>query len=336
MPMTQYFKHLTVLIAALTTLLPSIAMSQAKDQNGIERSPAEIKRAIAVVEQRLARQNGRVHDLRTELTRLDGRIETEVDQILKTLEKVGDSKDSHTRVAQTKGQVIEGLKKSIVLYQQKRSQVRAELAKHREGLEKSALEGDMKKFDAMSEKRIAQIMELANTLTSHEDYKKYDTYASSNYADWGWGWSNYQEKNPDYVQNKRVTKITDKERKGILEALKKSIADLENQNRALTGRLDSSNFANQKDLIKEDLARNQQAIGRREAQLEGLLTTVATPTAPISRTAAHELELMIRDIADDLKRDFNTLFRRYSEFVKERAQSNALEEQLLMLNKMLE
>lgn len=309
-------------------------MGQAKDQNGIERTPDEIKRAIGVVEQRLERQESRVSELHSELVRLDGRIEKGVDTILKSLEAVGDSKDSRTRVAQTKGKVIEGLKNSIKIYQQKRSQVRAQLTKHRSDLESAELKGDMKKFDEMSEKRVDQIMELSKTLTTHQDYKKYDTYASSNYGRWGWGTT--QVKNEDYKQNKSVTTITDKERKGILDALRKSIDDLETQNRALKGRLDSPNFANQKNLIEEDIERNQEAIGRREAQLEGMMTPSKPATTPISRTAAHEMELMIRDIADDLKRDFNTLFQRYSEFVKERAQSNALKEQLAGLHKMLE
>lgn len=315
-------------ITAISFLLPHVGMGQASDK----KSPEEIKRAISVVEQRLERQEGRVNDLRSELIRLDGRIEKGVDRIVKALESVGDSKDSRTRVAQTKGKVIEGLKKSIGIYQQKRSQVRAQLAKLRSDMEKSGLKGDMKKFDKMAEKRIDQIMELSKSLTTHEDYKKYDTYASSNY----WGWNNtVQEKNEDYVQNKRVTKITDKERKEIIAALKKSIEDLGTQNRAMKGRLDSPNFANQKDLIQEDIERNEQAIARRETQLEGMLTPTQPATTPINRRAAHEMELMIRDIADDLKRDFNTLFRRYSEFVKERSQSNALKEQLVMLKKML-
>lgn len=324
------------LAATVFFLLPHTGMGQATDKKGIERSPEEIKKAITVVEQRFERQEGRVNDLRSELIRLDGRIEKEVEQIVKALEKVGDSKDSRTRVAQTKGQVIEGLKKSIEIYQQKRSQIRAQLAKHRSDLEKAELEGDMKKFDAMSEKRIEQIMDLAKSLTTHEDYRKYNTYANSDYTNRGWGWNTVQEKNPDYKQNRSVTKITDKERKEIIQALQKSIADLGTRNRALAGRLDSPNFANQKDLIEEDIERNQHAIARREAQLEGMLTPAQPATTAISRRAAHEMELMIRDIADDLKRDFNTLFRRYSEFVKERAQNNALKEQLLMLNKMLQ
>ncbi len=336
MSFIHHMRYQFLYITALSVLLPHSGMSQVKDQNGVERSPEEIKRAIGVVEQRLERQDGRVSDLRSELVRLDGRIEKEVDQIVKALEKVGDSKNSRTRVAQTKGKVIEGLKKSIDIYQQKRSQVRAQLAKHRSDLEKAELEGDMKKFDAMSEKRISQIMELCKSLTTHEDYKKYDTYASSNYSDWGWGGNAVQEKNEDYVQNKRVTKTTDKERKAVVAALEKSIADLRTQNRALAGRLDSPNFANQKDLIQEDIARNKQALGRREAHLESMMTPSKPTTTPISRTAAHEMELMIRDIADDLKRDFNTMFQRYSEFVKERAQSNALKEQLTALHKMLQ
>jgi len=325
-------RYQILFILSLSFLLPHAGMSQAKDQNGIERSPEEIKRAIGVVEQRLERQESRVTELHAELVRLDGRIEKGVDSILKSLEAVGDSKDSRTRVAQTKGKVIEGLKNSITIYQQKRSQVRAQLTKHRSDLEKPELEGDMKKFDELSEKRINQIMELSKTLTTHKDYKKYDTYASSNYR----GWGTTQVKNDDYKQNRSVTTITDKERKGILDALRKSIDDLETQNRALRGRIDSPNFANQKDLIQEDIKRNQEAIGRREAQLEGMMTPSKPQTTAISRTAAHEMELMIRDIADDLKRDFNTLFQRYSEFVKERAQSNALKVQLAGLQKMLQ
>ncbi len=338
MTLSKLFSPVTALTALIAItpllLLPHTARSQAVDKNGIERSPEEIKKAISVVEQRLERQQGRVSDLRAELNRLDGRIEKEVARIVKALGKVGDSKDSRTRVAQTKGKVIEGLKKSVGIYQQKRSQIRAHLVKLRSGMEKCELEGDMKKFDQMSEKRIEQIMKLSKTLATHEDYKKYNTYVSSSY-DWGWGWGTVQEKNEDYTQNKRVTKITDKERKEVVAALQKSIADLATQNRALEARLDSPNFANQKGLIQEDIERNQQVIGRREAQLENMLTAPAPTTTAISRNAAHQMELMIRDIADDLKRDFDTLFRRYSEFVKERAQSNALIEQLTDLKEML-
>lgn len=323
-----------LIVATLFFLLPKTGRSQATDKNGIERSPEEIKRAIGVVEQRLERQESRVSDLHSEMIRLDGRIEKEVDRIVEILKNVGDSDDSRIRVAQTKGKVIEGLKRSIDIYQQKRSQIRAQLAKTRSDLEKAQLEKDRAVFDEKSEKRIDQIMELANSLTTHEDYKKYDTYATS--SSWGWGLDNVvQEKNKDYVQNKRVTNITDKEKGQIFDALRKSIEDLETQNRTLKGRLDSPNFANQKDLIQEDIERNKQAIGRREARLEEMLTSTQPNTTPINQRAAHEMELMIRDIADDLKRDFNTLFRHYSEFVKERAQSDALKEQLGELEKML-
>ncbi len=330
------YRIISTLAATILSLLPHTGISQATDKNGIERSPEEIKKAIAVVEQRLERQQSRVSDLRSELIRLDGRIEKEVSRIVKSLESIGDSKDSRTRIAQTKGKVIEGLKKSIGIYQQKRSQIRAQLVNLHSGMEKAELEGDMKKFDEMSEKRIEQIMDLAKSLTTHEDYRKYNTYANSDYTNWGWGWSTVQEKNPDYKQNRSVTKITDKERKEIIQALQKSIADLGTRNRALEGRLDSPNFSNQKDLIEEDIERNQQAIARREAQLEGMLIPAQPSTTKINRRAAHEMELMIRDIADDLKQDFNTLFRRYSEFVKERAQNNALQEQLIGLHKMLD
>lgn len=323
------------LVALNLSLLPHSAVGQALDKNGIERSSEEIKKAITVVEQRLERQQGRVSDLRAELIRLDGRIEKEVTQIVKSLESVGDSNESRVRVAQTKGKVIEGLKKSITIYQQKRSQIRAQLVKLHSAMEKAELEGDMKKFDQMSETRISQIMDLSKSLTSHEDYQKYNTYANSNYSNWGWGGNTVQEKNPDYQQNKSVTKITDKEKKSVIEALQKSIADLGTQNRALTERLDSPNFANQKDLIAEDIERNKQAITRREAQLEGILAPSTPATTPISRRAAHEMELMIRDLADDIKRDIDTLFRYYSEFQRERKQQNGLIQQLQVLKEML-
>jgi len=327
---------LSIAFVTLTlSLLPHLGMAQTLDRNGIERSPEEIKKAINVVEQRLKRQQGRASDLRAELIRLDSRIEKQVAQIVKSLESVGDSNDSRIRVAQTKGKVIEGLKKSITIYQQKRAQIRAQLVKLHSGMEKAKLEGDMEKFDQMSETRITQIMDLSKSLTTHEDYQKYNTYANSNYSDWGRGWSTVQEKNPDHQQNKSVTKITDKEKKSITAALQKSISDLGTQNRALKERLNSPNFANQKDLITEDIERNKQAITRREAQLESILTPSTPATTPISRRAAHEMELMIRDLADDIRRDFDTLFRRYSEFVKGRAQSNALTEQLNDLEEML-
>ncbi|MCF6313981.1 MAG: hypothetical protein L3J39_16160 [Verrucomicrobiales bacterium] len=320
-------------ILSLLTISPALAQSPNAQQKPAD--PAAVKEAIAIVKERIDRQIRRVSDLSGEIIRLDTRIEREVAQIVTDLSQVGDSKDSRTEVAKLKEKVTTGLKRSIEKYQRARAGVNLELQNTQAGQTRQDLKGDLNQFDQRIENRVNQIVQISQSLTTEKDFQAYDNYLRDTRNDRSYHSDVRRLKSEARTQNKRVTRLTDQQRSDTIDALKRSITHLENQNKLLKSRLNSIQYAAQADIIQEDIDRNQQAIMSRDAQISALESYQQSPTIPISRRDAKEKENLIRDAASFLKRDVDTLFRHYSEFQRERRQQNGLMQQLQVLEAML-
>lgn len=321
------------LITAFAFPLYLLSSFEMPAQEG-KADPEDVKKAIEIVKDRLDRQIVRVSDLSAEIERLDTRIEREVNRIVQDLSSVGDSRDSRTEVAKLKEKATAGLKRSIDKYQRTRSQINLQLQNSKAGQERDDLKGDLKEFDARIENRVNQIVSISQSLTTEKDFKAYDDYLRNTRYNRTFHTDVKRRKSEEQVQNRRVTQVTDKQRLDTINALKRSISNLENQNAGLKSRLNSIQYASQSDLIQEDIDRNRQAIIAREAQIGSLQTGQQTPTVEISRRATKEKENMIRDAATSLKRDVDTLFRHYSEFQRERTQKNELMDRLRWLEEM--
>ncbi len=297
--------------------------------------PDDVKEAIGIVRDRVDLKIRRVSDLSAEIIRLDTRIEREVNRIVLDLSQVGDSRDSRTEVAKLKQKVTEGLKRSISKYQRARSQANLELQNSKAGQTRQDLKVDLKEFDARIETRVNQIVSISKSLTTEKDFQAYDDYLRDTRYDRTYHTDVRRRKSDEKTQNRRVTRVTDEQRLETINALKRSISSLENQNAALKSQLNSVQYASQSDIIQEDIDRNRQAITTRDAQIGALQTGQQTPTIGISRRATKAKENMIRDAASSLKRDIDTLFRYYSEFQRERKQQNDLMDRLHWLEAML-
>lgn len=323
----------TLLITAIAGFSLNTATSLGQDSS--KPDPATVKEAIDIVKNRLERQMRRVSDLSAEIIRLDTRIEREIDYIVSDLSKVGDSRDSRTEVAKLKEKVTAGLKRSIEKYKRARSQVQLELKNTQAGQTQQDLKNDLKQFDQRINNRVNQIVTISQSLTTQKDFQEYDDYLNATRYDRTHHSEINRLKSMEKTQNKRVTQVTDKQRKDTIDALKRSIASLENQNSALASQLNSIQYAAQSDIIQEDIDRNLQALMTRDAQILTLQSYQQSPTVPISRRAAKEKENLIRDAATFLKRDVDTLFRHYTEFQKERKQQNGLMQQSQSLQALL-
>lgn len=248
----------------------------------------------------------RVKLLQDEIKALDSRMEARVDSLLAALESVGDSKDSRSKVARVKERTIDALSKNIGYYQNKRATLQEELRRPTLRLTEEQKRRGIAVFDARIEKRVRQILEIQKSLPTEKDYDRYKATGSN---DWGTEYA----MNEDYVQNKRVTSVTNTQRTKISTGLRSSIARLEQQNRTLR----ASNAP------AEEIAKNEALIAERRKQLAIALMPAEAPTRKIGGKEAADLDKALQLAVADLRGEFNTLFARYNTLIQELSALNA-------------
>ncbi len=249
--------------------------------------------------------------LRAELKELDGRIESRVKSLVDALTLIGDTKDSGTKVARMKASTIDALKKNLEYYQRQRANLMTELKKPTTVLTTEQRQKAIDAVDERCERRVAQILQIQKSLPTEKDYERYKASGSN------WTGTSY-ELNQDYVQNKKLTAVTNEQRKEITEGLRKSIARLEQQNRTLKT----------KGAPDEEIQKNEALIAERKQQLAVALAPVETPTKKIGGTEAADLDKALQTAIGDLKDEFTTLFVRFNTLVKETSSLNRKREYL--------
>lgn len=287
----------------------------------------------------LAREE-RLKEIVADIRSLDDRNEKRIDSIVNTLATLKDSESSKTRINALKGEVIAALRKSITIYQSKRREIFEHLRNDKSATVQ-ALTGDLEKFDARTEKRIEQIVELAKSMPVSQDVEKYESAG----VDYRNGW--YEETtriSDEWRQNRRQGVATEKSLREIREALEKAIASLESRQAATAGLLKDTNITAAERAIQE------QELGRIDAMLESRrqeLVQLALPSAPATTTAdtsasettttssnpaaqetAVEMKNLLNDSRKDIAADFWTILRKYDEAAAERDKIIALKANL--------
>ena len=323
----------------LTTLLvfPLLhAQDAVIDMAARRQSVVDLKKHIEMREQRLK-------EIATDIRALDDRTEKRIDLVVDTLKNIKDSNDTKTRINMLKGEVIEGLRKAISIYQTKRRDIFERLRTDK-SVSVQALTGDLEKFDARTQKRIDQILELAKSMPARENVDKFESDGGSYMNGW---YSESTRISDEWKQNRRQGIATEKSLREIREALEKAISTLE------------SRIASTRDLLKNrkltDAEREiqKQELGRMDAQLEARRQELLELTVPASKTAAKapdtsasedpasgnpfssagkddvtHLQNMLEDARKDISADFWTVLRQYGEAVRERDKILAMKENL--------
>lgn len=272
----------------------------------------------SILKARLAAQENRAELLRDEIRTIDSRIEDRVDHLIATLRMVGDSKDSRTKVARMKEDTIERLQKSITFYQQKRAWLQEEMRRPTYNLTIEEKQRIITRFEERIEKRVNQILELNKSMPTHQDYERYKVVGS------GWYGETTFVESEDYKQNQRLASHTNKQRDKIIKELQRSIEQLENQNRSLSRQEAGAKSDDLRTALAAERERNAELVDARRKQLQEIFTAPATPTRPISGKEAQALDETMKQAVDSLRRDFTTLFQRYSVWLGERSSANTL------------
>ena len=195
----------TFKIVAIGALALLALQGRASAQETAPAKPIDMaarQRSIVNLERHITERDERLAELAQDIITLDARVEKRVDRLVDVLKQSKDSKDSKVSVARTKEKAIEGLTKTIQYYDGKRRGIK-ELVREESPI-RDTLIGDVKKFDARIEKRVAQIVELTKSFTESEELKKYDETTRS---DWGWSWTE-RRISEDWRQNRRDSNHT--------------------------------------------------------------------------------------------------------------------------------
>ncbi len=285
------------------------------------------------VEMREARLSELVADIRA----LDTRTEKRIDEIVNKLSTLEDSPESTTNVNQLKAEVISGLKKSIGVYREKRRTIFEKLrtGKDAESPALTALKGDLDKFDKRTEKRVAQILKLANSMPQSEEVAKYVSEGPQ-YLD-GWYFENTKI-SEEWKQNRRQGTATKVEQDEILAALVKSVDSLESRIADINDTLENRKVSNAERAIQEqELDRLTNLLASRKEEISSLGKGPSEVPADgnifdgyddedsgpedeneVGKHKAWDMKAMFEDERESISRDFWSLMQKYTELVQER------------------
>lgn len=306
-------------------LLPALLLSFCFPNfaSATEMTMEERRQSVIVLEQHIQQREQRLDHLAEDIKTIDSRVEDGIANIVKMVSSIRDSKDSKYRVSKLKGDVVSRLRKTIEFYQVQRNGVHEQLRKEKTAVPKETLQADMKRFDDRIEKRVEQIEEIAASFPESEDLEKYvvtDTYT--------WGWMTYQNQkiSEEWKQNRRDSRETESMQKRFLEGLEESIDHLKQRNAYLSEKLKGTSITPaERELYQSDITSNDALIELRQNQLKEFLEKPPADGKKVSQESAHSTELLVRDMVDDLREDFFSIFRKYTELNKERAELERLQ-----------
>lgn len=311
----------TIVLAGLAATLA--AQTETKPAEPIDYE-ARVK-SVATLKDHIAQREARFQERKNDLKALDARIEERIDYLVKTLLGIKDSPDSRTKVANIKGDAIDGLRRTITVYRQKRMEL-FERQRKEQTVPEEELAANINAFDKRIGKRIEQITELVKSLPGHEEVPKYESTGGTSYAN---GW--YEETSRisgEWRQNRRQTHRTDTERRELLADMEKAIDSADSRRRSITEALKGNLSERDRKLREEELGRTDALLAdlrqrRREIALPG-----QGGGRELGMSEASDLQNMIEDSAGDLRQDFNELFRKLDELDDERTRLRALENNL--------
>lgn len=318
---------IAVLPIALPAQNPASAKATTADGQPIDMEAR--RQSVVNLARHIEQREKRLEELRSDIRALDKRIETRADELIKMLTEITDSQESKTRVVQLKTRAIEGLRRWIRIYQDRRGQIVESLKREGEHLPKEELAEVLDAVDRRVDKRVDQIIELTASMGEHQDVKKYenDSEAYSYRNGYYYETSRVSE---EWKQNRRETTMTDKNRKELIDALKGAIERLESRRASLDDTIKNRGLSPaEKEIQLEELGRIDGSIDRRRRELKDL----ASPTGgasgqPLGRNKAHDIEQLLEDAGEDLSEDFRQFLRMFDELIKERNKTYQLRENL--------
>lgn len=308
-------------IAALACVVSLSSSFAENTENPTIINISERRQSVINLEEHIAQREQRLAEWAKDIQELDARIEKRVAELVKLLAGLQDSQQSKTRISNLKEDAIQGLKRGIQMYTEKRRQIR-ELV--RSGNESAA--GDLAKFDDRILRRVDQIAELTKSIPTHKDVDKYES-GGGDY------WNGYYYENSriseEWKQNRRDSIQSDKARDEATKALKENLERLDQRRRSLKDFLANRKLTPaEESLYSSELGQIDAYEDRLNAQLRDIATSTGGGGKALGRDQAHDMEALFEDARADLREDVARLFQSYDRFVKGRTYLDGLKQNL--------
>ncbi len=296
---------------ALTTLVSAQPAAAAPPVAAVDST------RIKALQKQIDAAQKEVDAITSDLRKADDRIEAKISKAVELLATYTDSKDSVTRIADAKANVIDFLRKQITDYAQRRAQVRGQLENRQRVIPIDILEADLAKIDARIDRRIEQVIALGGTFARHEDYDKYDAT--------GAGWYGHTEYriNEDWKANRRATLKSAKEKGKLGDAIDDNIRRLESTNRYKQSQLAAAKPETAR-LLKADIARNQSLINALENARGTILSPTTADMTPVGALEAKSITARLQKAGAEVRRDQGKLTGYYNNLNAARARQAPL------------
>lgn len=309
---------------ALAALVAFPALAEEEKEIDLEAR----KQSIVTLEGHIKEREERLAYLAKDIIQLDNRVETQLQRIVDKLSDISDSQDSKWRISQTKQKAMEGLLDTAQEYQQKRNELVQKMKEGSTAIPTEVLAGDVKAFDEHIDKRVEQILQISKSFTQDADVEKYQKVEGVSYNNWGWGGDVY-EISDEYKQNRRDRTMDKKQRKDIVEGLKKSIARLEQMIAGHEQTLKENRLSkSENEIIAAEVENYKRILGNRRNQLSEMMEVSPPSTRQLQMDAAMDFQDALRDAVTDLRRDYNSIFEKYAELNRQRDRLFRLKENL--------
>ncbi len=254
----------------------------------------------------VASREARLAEMVDDLKRLSEQFEKRVDETVDMLASMADSTDSASKVQGVKTRAIELLKDGIVLNDQRKRSLEEERRIGKSGLSAEEATKMIAWIDQRMEKRKAQMLTLAKSLPIREEVERYLEKPKETSR-----WRRNEDEasyeiNPEWRHNRKVSGLSDVERKELIEAVDKDILSLE---RSLAGIRESIGKAKSdavKAILEEDSARVSASLETRRAQKTELENPVKPETKPVDGEELgwllQEFDHTVADLREDVTR----------------------------------
>jgi|GEM_PF-3994983 len=291
--------HLCLLGACVALLVVSaLAQAPAADPD------------LARAQQMLSQEQAKVAEMEQDLLALDSEIDADVNQLVDLLKKSEDSTASKTKVMNTKKETIAALDKWVKEYTRERGKRMGDLQQTHSPTAQAELQHQVEAIDDGINRRVDQMVELAASMSTSEELKRYDTYQQD------WGVSKVETE--DYRVNKRQISYANQAQEELGKKLEQTIKALENDIALVPQRFP-------RDQQEAELARLNSLLDARNADLRKLSTAYPEKATAVGKNDADRLEKQLHYTQEDIRAKWAQLLAKANTLSVERLRVRQLE-----------
>lgn len=299
---------------ACNCVLASLVILASSVQASAQQYTAEqMKQYVANLKAEIARRGARERALNEEIISLDADIEARIDSVMKMLSSKRDSTDSKALVHGLKEETIKGLQKSIEWYVYQRNKRAKDMKASYSQAPKEDLKKDVDALNERIDKRIEQIIDLTKSFTEHKEFREYSRYRHNDIS--------YSVKTREAQRREQVHREGVREKARIVDELRDAIKLLETKNMQLESSISYTGVQATKNALRAEINTNKELIVKRRAQLQELIDDEGGgSTKTVSKDAAFEMDKLLDDVVEEIRRDY----RKMQQLVVERDKARSL------------